>query len=404
MPWAADFTSGRADRVAVRSGRRGFSFQDGLAGVEEVALAVATVSQLPDIVANVAHGARRLPGPPAITVGIAPRPDEVLRLVALDGFDASTLDKWGTIPTSMSTPLTDVLRTGEPMYFGSRDELLTQYPALAPDVERTDRQRWAAVPLVSPTGPSGVIGLGWSNHETFTEAEQLYLLALGRLGGEAIRRSARDIERRDLVVLLNEASDRERVELARDLHDHSVQRLAAVLIRLGSLQRRSDTASIGDALVDLERDVQIVVESLRDLIADLDPPDLSGLRLDQAVDEYAGWLLGERVRIVVVGGRDVVLSDKTGATAFRIVQEALSNVAKHAAATSVRVEMACSDGWLQVAVSDDGVGMSDASRSGAGHIGVRSMNERAESLGGLLTISDGPGVTVTARLPFGRSD
>lgn len=376
----------------------GFGAADALAGLEEVTLAVAAQSSVAEIVGAVARGAQRLPGDPAVTVGLV-EDDRTLRLVSLEGFEPRIQDDWGVLDRDARLPLTDVLRDTEPKYWSSRAEMLDQYPELESTIVPSDHRSWAAVPLHAPAGSGGIIGLAFDHERRLTETERLYLYVLGKLGGEALRRAARDIERRDLVIRLAEASDRERIEIARDLHDHSVQRLAAVMIRLGSIRRDGEPPTI--ALVqDLETEIQAVVSSLRDLIVDLDPPDLRNVGLPTAIADFATWLFDRSVdieyRVDLDGGVDPAIQS----TAFRIVKEALTNIRKHASADSVSIDVAVEDRELRIEVSDDGAGLEGSTNPGAGHVGFRTMRERAADVGGDVRITDDDGVVVNVRLPL----
>jgi len=403
MPWQADVsTDRRPDSIDVLRTADGFSFEEALAGVERLAVLLAASATLPDVVGAVAEACRQLPNEPAVSLGLVDDRANQLRLVALEGFDPLTLDEWGVIPLGSATPLTDALAAGEPLYVASREAMRLKYPHLAADALKSGRRRWAAVPLVSPTGPAGVIGLGWENDDEFTAAERLYLLTLAKLGGEAIRRVARDIERSTLVVRLAEASDRERIEIARDLHDHSVQGLAAVLIRLGAL-RHEVAPELAERLRGLERDVQSAVGALRDVIGDLHPPDMSGLELRAAILDFAAWLFGTDMNITVRGG-GLLLDAEAARVVYRIVQEALSNVHRHAGASNVAVEIELRDGVLHVVVHDDGVGLPDATDPGAGHIGVRTMTERARQAGGSVEFATDRGAVVTVAIPLELPD
>ena len=384
-----------------------FSFADAVTGLERVAISVAAVGTVPEIVAAIASAARQLPGDPSVTVGVV-TDGEVLRLAALEGFDPKAMERWGTIPLSVPVPLTDVLRSGEPMYLESQAQMSDRYPQLEPDVSGSGHHRWAAVPLRSPTGSRGAIGLAWGSETAFTDAERLYMQSLANLGGEALRRAGRDLRRRDLVIRLAESSDHERVEIARDLHDHSIQHLAAVLIKLGSLRsRHGDDDELEVSLHGLERDVQRIIESLRDIITELHPPDISGLSFADAVNDFVSWILAGTLHVTVTDGVGLTMSDDGPREAYRIVQEAVANVYKHAGATSLRIAVeTVDDDWFRLAIVDDGVGMQPEARSGAGHLGLRTMRERAESVGGSLSISTAPGsagTTVTAVLPHGRA-
>ncbi len=85
---------------------------------------------------------------------------------------------------------------------------------------------------------------------------------------------------------------------------------------------------------------------------------------------------------------------------YRIAQEALHNIVKHARANNVELRMSCGSGWISLEVSDDGVGF-DASGEFPGHLGLRSMSERAERLDGSLEVeaAQGSGTRIRARIP-----
>ncbi|MFE6612525.1 PAS domain S-box protein [Amycolatopsis sp. NPDC057786] len=212
-------------------------------------------------------------------------------------------------------------------------------------------------------------------------------------------------ERRLAFAHLVRAQETERRRIAWDVHDDSIQSMIAVSMRLQMLaaQRRDP------ALRQLDEAIQGAIRRLRILVAQLRPPALNDEDLVASVRDYlhevvAGWGLDCTLRhdLAVEPPPDLVV------TAFRILQEALVNVRKHANATSVVVSLTGQDGGLLVTVADDGDGMKadgeSAHESLSGeHIGMASMRERAEAAQGWFRISSRPGegTTVAFWIPLG---
>lgn len=372
--------------------------------LQELAGRLAEERTAERIAVAVARTGLQLPGDPSVTVGLADGPDGDLRILALATSDQEELDNWATIDRSAPVPLVDALVGGEPLYIESRVELLARYPALADEIERSDQRSWAVVPMVSAGGPAGAIGLAWPTERPVGETERLLLFTAAKLAGESLRRVLREEERRRLLLRVTDAADQERLAIAAGLHDDPVQRLAALSMRIGSLRAAGDPVDPG-VLGDVEQGIQNVLATLRDLIFDLHPPDVSRLTLAQSVEDYATWLFADAIHTVVV---DAVGDDLPGGyvrAAYRIIQEALNNVAKHAGASAVTVTLAVADGALVVLVDDDGRGMRDGQRQPErGHIGLQTVRERAESFGGSMATGASPagGFRLRASLPIDR--
>lgn len=201
------------------------------------------------------------------------------------------------------------------------------------------------------------------------------------------------------------AREEERRRLRRDLHDGLGQSLASLAMTLNvahlSLERSPETA---DALLsELREGMDSVTADVRELVYGLRPPALDDLGLAGAVralagEAGAGLVAGEGpVAEVEVTGDLAGLPAAVEVAAYRIVQEALTNVRKHARARHVRVALHRGDELL-VVVADDGVGVPAERRAG---VGLSSMTERAAELGGTCAVTSEPGrgTTVTARLP-----
>ena len=192
------------------------------------------------------------------------------------------------------------------------------------------------------------------------------------------------------------AAEQARGRWARELHDETLQGLVGLRMLLASARRSGSSEELGDAIDHTKREIQ----NLRALIAELRPAALDELGLGPAIETLAsrsGTAAGLEVSTRVSLGDPDRLAPETESTIYRLVQEALTNAAKHAGAERVRVEVARSNGTVEVLVEDDGRGFDPALPTrGLGLVGMR---ERVELTGGLLEISSRPGTRVSARLP-----
>lgn len=204
-----------------------------------------------------------------------------------------------------------------------------------------------------------------------------------------------------------QVAEAERARWARELHDETLQGLAAVHVLLSSgLRALADDERQGRLRLAQEQ-IEGEMEKLRGLISDLRPAALDELGLEASVRDLAA-------RVQTVYGIDVEtalelpardgggygIAPDVETAAYRIAQECLSNAAKHAGATRVRVELAQEGDTLHVRVRDDGRGF-DVGAGDAAGFGLRSMRERVDLLKGRLAIRStaGDGTAVTAALP-----
>ena len=221
------------------------------------------------------------------------------------------------------------------------------------------------------------------------------------------------------ITALNErlmkAQEQERIRIAGELHDGVMQDMLAVTMMLGSAKRRIPDNS--DARATIDKAQQKLVQAgtdLRQLSHDLHPPLLQDAGLPGAVQAYCEQF-STASSIPVSCDADESVGDLSRGAAlalFRIVQEALGNAAKHAAARRIVVRLSRSDSTVSLTVSDDGAGF-DASRlTGGGGLGLIMMRERATQLNGTFDFETTPGawnddqgrdslpVTLTLVVPF----
>ncbi len=214
----------------------------------------------------------------------------------------------------------------------------------------------------------------------------------------ALERARAQEEREQLAVL----GDRERI--ARELHDVVIQRLFAAGMQLQmatSMVTKPDARKRIDTVVD---DLDTTIRDIRSAIFELRQTQGSLRGEIRATVEQARPALGFRPDLRVDGPVDTVVPEPVRPALLAVLREALSNVARHAAATSASVLVSAGGGELTLTVRDDGHGFDAGERSetaGGGH-GLRNMRARADELGGLCTLGRAePGSTVlTWRVPL----
>lgn len=204
------------------------------------------------------------------------------------------------------------------------------------------------------------------------------------------------------------ASEEERRRWARELHDETLQALGGLRVVLSSALQRGSPEGLAAAVRDAVDQLSSEIENLRNLITELRPAALDEIGLQPAIESLAervataeGLLVktqldfgGER------DGAEARLGAELETTVYRLVQEALTNVAKHAQAKRVSVEVSKKDGWIEVYVRDDGIGFDPESVSGG--FGLAGMRERVALAGGKLEVASAPGSggSIRASLPM----
>jgi signal transduction histidine kinase/ligand-binding sensor domain-containing protein len=229
------------------------------------------------------------------------------------------------------------------------------------------------------------------------------VLALLALGGYLVLRAARarEANRRDLARQRALAEDGERRRIARELHDDFGQRLASVAIDMAVAGKRG---APGSNLTDLSARIRGVAEDLHSLSRTIHPSILEDLGLQRAL-ESDGEDFSQRTGIDVecdAGPMGQEPAQDIAICAVRLFHECLRNIQEHACATSARVLLRSDGEHLSLSVQDNGRGFDPAAARGEPGIGLRSMRERVESLGGRLTVSSRPdeGTRIDARLPL----
>ncbi|HEU0315728.1 MAG TPA: sensor histidine kinase, partial [Solirubrobacteraceae bacterium] len=188
------------------------------------------------------------------------------------------------------------------------------------------------------------------------------------------------------------SAERERARWARELHDETLQSLAALRVGLSAALRAADDERLRTAVDHAIGQIGSEIKNLRALIAELRPAALDELGLLAAIDGLAARTRQDHGLEVEVdadlGGLDRLAPELEG-TVYRLVQESLTNVAKHAGATSVEIRLRRGGGAVELEVQDDGRGFDPAAPNEG--FGLMGMRERVALAGGRLDLDSGPG-------------
>jgi len=294
----------------------------------------------------------------------------------------------------------------------SRDLRVSRRPVMAEE----GLIAFVSVPLKSKERVVGVLNMASRRPRSFPQQEVQLLTAMGHQLGIAIENAQlyqelqlREQMRSELLRQIISAQEDERRRVARELHDVTSQALATLAVRLEGLTTlpESNTENIRTRLEGIKSLLATSSKEVHGLIYDLRPSLLDDLGLSAALRSCAHKSLDElgvEVHLEVVG-EEKRLTPEVEISLFRIVQEAITNIASHAQAESTYISLEFKEKSVTVQVEDDGVGFDlsrvfssvDASESA----GLLGMKERAELLGGTLTIDTKPsgGTRVAVEIP-----
>ena len=368
----------------------------GMQAARDIALALGGETDLDRILELIVKRGRALVASDALLIWLAD--GEVLRLAAYAG--NATPPAHTEIPLEGSTAGA-ALRSGEPIRVADAATL-----GVAPAHFGLQGAHSALlVPLRFRGRALGVLAAFDHIGEaaTFSDDDERALRSFAASAATAVA-TARGAEARRLRDSIA-AAEAERRRWARDLHDETLQGLGAIKLALSAALRGDPDAAraqVTGAVGQLESEIA----ALRGIIADLRPPALDELGLEAALRtlaERVGALNGWQLELdLQLGERRLDAELET--IAYRVAQEALTNVVKHAGATHVQLMLRATASALELRVRDDGRGVDAVTPRRAGGYGIIGMRERAEVGGGHLRVEGrgGAGTSVALTLPLGQ--
>lgn len=241
--------------------------------------------------------------------------------------------------------------------------------------------------------------------EGFTPAQQQLLQAFAASAATAVA-SARSVAA-DRLRQSVAAAERERRRWARELHDETLQELGALMMLVDTARGRRPPDVQAEVLDRLAESLEATIAGLHRMITELRPATLDELGVAAAVIALAERRRGDGLDVSIAvdldyeeGRQPSRLVPEVEGAIYRIVQEALTNVSKHAHASCARIAVEEADGVVTVEVGDDGRGLGNSDTSASG-LGLAGMRERVTLLGGQLAIESRPGrgTTIRATIP-----
>jgi signal transduction histidine kinase len=291
------------------------------------------------------------------------------------------------------------------------------YPGWSLPTDGSAEACWLGVPLFARGDVAGLFSLskreaGFFNEEHVQLAEVMSSQASVAVENAILfqQMKAATVRMRMLSRGLIEAQESERRSLSRELHDEAGQALASLRYGLQLLEREVDGGeNVTERLGALRSTTDAIIEGLRRLAADLRPASLDHLGLEAALRQLshaAGPKFGLEVHFKARGFAGDRLPTGMETALYRVVQEAMSNVVRHAHATRVDVLAERRADRVMVMVEDDGVGFDPRRFQHGNQLGLVGMHERVDALSGTLSVESKPGAgtTIVVEVPIAGSN
>lgn len=343
--------------------------------------------------------AREITGAKYAALGVLNADRDGLERFVTNGIDDATKSKIGELPKGLGV-LGVLIKDPRPIRLHRVSDHADSFgfPPNHPPMES-----FLGVPVIIDGDAYGNLYLTDKQGGDFDQADQDAVELLAYWASIAIA-NARSV-RKDRLRAVIDAAESERHRWALELHDETLQGLGALRLLLAAAQRSEDPKDMSAAIDDALDQLSLEITGLRSLITELRPAALDSLGLEAALETLARRAAG-------TGDYDIELDlDFNGythpgnateqeITAYRLVQEALSNAAKHSRADHLMLSVSRDDGAILIDIADDGVGFDQALPRGG--FGLTGMRERVALVGGTLTIDSKPGdgTRIRARLPL----
>jgi signal transduction histidine kinase len=365
-----------------------------LESLNEVATALVSETSLAPLLRLIAEHLRELIAARLVTIAL-PAPDRTMVVAAAAGDNADQALRSPTLAERSKTRAVFDRRRSERVGTVFED----------PEIDQAAARRWGYttglwVPLLVRDRAVGVIAC----HDKIGDDPRFSEEDLRLAEGFAVRASAAvelsERVQRDALRRVVEAQELERRRLARELHDETGQALTSILLGLKAVEEARDEEQRNASAAGLRELVVSTLQDVRRLAVELRPKALDDFGLLPALERLAQTFT-EQMGIetdVEAGLGDERLAAEVETALYRLVQEALTNVVKHARASHVSISLVRRAHTVLAVIEDDGVGFAGASEDGLGLVGMR---ERVGLLDGRLEVESNPGrgTTIVAEVP-----
>ena len=210
---------------------------------------------------------------------------------------------------------------------------------------------------------------------------------------------------RELAAHLETAREEERKHIAREIHDQLGQQLTSLKMQISACVRKHPVPEIRAEQDQIQEQLEATIRSVRSIATELRPGVLDSLGLIPALEWLAHDFEEKHGVPCTLRATECYCYDDAATTLFRIAQEALTNVARHAGASAVSITLECSPECARLEISDNGIGVSLADLAKPGHFGILGMRERAALAGGSFSVELGSpsGTRLVVNLPVKQS-
>jgi signal transduction histidine kinase len=351
--------------------------------------------------------------------------DQALGVIAASGYSSNVLEPQRRVALAAPLPVAEAVRTGQPVWLESTLAWQARYPQAMPTHRAAGTEAAAAVPIVADQGVMGALALSFAHPRAFTPEDQAFILALSQHCAQALERARlyaaaqeaaatlegrvreRTEQLRALTLRLESLREEERSRIAREVHDELGGALTAIKMDISRLQTAvlRTAPELQPQLQSLLALVDTSVQTVRRIATDLRPALLDDFGLEAAIE----WQVQEYERRTGIACEarlaiEAVLDPATATALFRVLQEALTNVARHAQATRVEVSLSEKAGALVLVVRDNGQGFEPADAARSPSLGLVGMRERVFAIGGSLALESTPGQGSTVRVTLPRGN
>jgi signal transduction histidine kinase len=213
-----------------------------------------------------------------------------------------------------------------------------------------------------------------------------------------------EAEMAELSGRLQSSMELERLRLAQELHDSPMQSLYSAIYRIEELRNAADP-ELKDGLADVKQHIQEVLQDLRTTAKELRPPTIFNFGLENAIRSHAGDVVEKHPQLNIhlsLAHDRQMLPEKVRLALFRIFQQSLANVIRHAKATEVHVRFSFDAEEAYLEITDNGKGFDVPANwiefVRQGHYGLAGAAERANALGGVLKVQSKPGNSTTIKV------
>ena len=304
-----------------------------------------------------------------------------------------------------------ILSTGTAMLIPD----LHAHPEWSLPADRASEASWLGVPLFARGDVAGLFSLSKREAGYFNDSHVGLAEAMSSQASVAVENAilfeqmqASTLRLKTLSRRLVEAQESERRQVARELHDEAGQALTSLRFGLRLLEREIDEGGdVGARVAELVQRTDAVIDGLHRLAAHLRPASLEHLGLEIALRQHSRSVESEcglAVHFKARGFTGERLPTEVETALYRIAQEAMTNVARHARATRMDLFLDRRGDRVLVMVEDDGVGFEPDRVQRGEHFGLLGMRERVEALGGTMTLESAPGAGVTLVVEVNLAD